>query len=283
MKLTSSHSKMRIVAILAFSLISFISSGQSNLEKFTPSVLLQKGQTEFSILNNFYTQKSARNADGNKFSLPFRQSFLNNSFSFLYGVSSNSKVNIGVETTVSTGIYEGQSSITSLASIGPKIKWSPGINNLSVQSTFLIPASNNLESPVFVAHDRYSWINQLFYDKALSQKWRLFMEVALWYRFKNNVAQNSHFFRTPISAILSFFPSSKFVLFANTQYAPRFETLKDGDLEAFGQTQWYNLFGFGAKYQISNKVGFELSYANFLRSRNDGAGQVFNLGIRLIN
>ena len=51
----------------------------------------------------------------------------------------------------------------------------------------------------------------------------------------------------------------------------------------FGLSQWFTQAGLGVKYQITTSIGLELSYGNFLLSRNDGAGYNVNFGIRYIH
>ena len=67
------------------------------------------------------------------------------------------------------------------------------------------------------------------------------------------------------------------------RHPPAFGNLVGTNQETFGQLRWFTQIGIGAKYQLTQSVGVEVSYGNFLNSRNDGAGQVVNLGIRIIN
>ena len=155
-------------------------------------------------------------------------------------------------------------------------------SNLSVRSAFWFPGAKNLEdrNGTFVAHDRYTWFNQVFYDMELNTSWRLFVEADFIYRIARR-ADQENFFRTPLTGILSYFlPSGKASLFALYQYSPRFERVSNGFDEQFGLAQWFQQAGVGLKYQLNNKLEMELSYSNFFASRNDGGGQTFNLGFR---
>lgn len=265
----------------------------SNLQVFTPSVLLKKGQVELKSFYNIYTQSKIRNGEGDRIDLDGRQSFFNVQYSFNYGVSKSAKFNLGLDVIVSSfsnGSFlspvfqSGDQSEVALASFGPAIRFTPfkKLSNLSVRSAFWFPGANNLEdrNGAFVAHDRYTWFNQIFYDMELNTSWRLFVEADFIYRIARRDDQEN-FFRTPVTGILSYFlPSGKASLFALYQYSPRFENVSNGFDEQFGLAQWFQQAGIGLKYQLNNKLEMELSYSNFFASRNDGGGQTFNLGFR---
>lgn len=285
-----------IYAGLLFIFSAQIAVSQSNLQTYTPSVLLQKGQIEYNLFNSLYSQTKIRDVIGHDVPLGERQSFLRNTFALLYGISENKKINIGFETNLVTARYttpdksifsffgksQGDYKKTMLSSIGPKIKITPfeNIGFLSIQSTLLFPVSN-VEEGRFTDHDRTSWITQVFFDKSLSDKMRLFLEIGLLYRFKKLEAHNN-FFRTPFSAIISYFPTSKSTIFGSFQHAPAFGKVFSETSSKFGQIRWFSTLGLGAKYQVTNSLGLELSYSNFFKSRNDGAGSTINLGVRII-
>jgi len=267
----------------------------SNLLNFTPSVLLNKGQVELNSFFNIYSQDKIRNEEGENEALDGRQSFFNTQIQTTFGVSKSARFNLGFDLIVSSFsdgdspfspiLQSGEFNATVLAAIGPSIRFTPfkKISNLSVRSAFLFPGANNLENRDgrFIAHDRYTWNNQVFYDQKLSEQWRIFLEVDFIYRFAKTPDQVD-FFRTPVTGILSFFPSQKTSVFALYQYSPRFQTVSNGFDEAFGLSQWFQQAGAGFKYQLTNQLGFEVSYTNFIASRNDGGGSTINLGLRWI-
>jgi hypothetical protein len=267
----------------------------SNLLNFTPSVLLRKGQVELTSFYNIYTQEKIRNKSGEKVLLDGRQSFFNTQYSFSYGVSKSARLNLGFD-LLFTSFSDGNSLLSPLtqsgdfnqlvfAGFGPNVRFTPfkSIYNLSVRSTFLFPGGSNLENKEgrFVAHDRYTSFTQVFYDMELNSQWRLFLEGDLIYRFAKSDSQTD-FFRTPLTGILSYFPSPKASVFALYQYSPRFERVSNGFDDAFGLSRWFQQAGAGFKYQIASKTGIELSYTNFFASRNDGGGATLNLGFRYI-
>jgi len=271
--------------------------GQSGLQQYTPSVLLSKGQFQARLYNSLYTQNKIRDENGNPVELDQRQSFLINNFGILYGISGSSRLNIGFEVNISTGKYADASagvfnifssdfdqSVSLISSVGAIVKFLPlkNVERLSVQSTFLFPINGDkLESPRFVNHNRYTWFTQIFYDKNFSEKFNIFFEIDLLYRFKAEETQDN-FFRVPFGAILSYFPTNKWTIFLNLQHAAAYGTLTGVEEEVFGRLRWYTQLGAGVKYQLTPAVELELSAGSFLWSRNDGAGQAFNLGLRFL-
>ncbi len=272
-------------------------NASSNLTTFTPSALLSQGQYEIQSFNNLYTQNSIRDATGSKVNLNQRQIFLTSMLMFSYGISPATKFNIGLDVNINRARYtsgegnalrifgsaEGDYIKTVISSVAPRIKFNPisAIPRLSLQSSFSIPIGGGLEMPRFAAHDRFNWLTQLFYDKSLGTDWQLFLELDFLYRFKNQKFQDN-FFRTPASIFVSYFPLSKFTMYTMLQHSPAFGRLNVGEQSEFGRLRWFSQWGIGTKYQLTNQLGIELSYANFFASRNDGAGQTINLGLRFI-
>ena len=265
----------------------------SNLQQFTPSVLLRKGQVELISFYNIYTQRRTRNAGGDRVNIEGRQSFFNVMYNLNVGVSKSARINVGFDVLVSS-FSDGDSPISPifqsgdnnevvLAGFGPAIRFTPfkRLSNLSIRSALWFPGGQNLENRNgnFVAHDRISSFTQVFYDAELNANWRLFTEVDLLYRFSTREDQ-VNFFRTPVTGILSYFPNGKSSIFALYQYSPRYERLSNGFDEQFGLTQWFQQAGLGFKYQLSSRLELEASYTNFFASRNDGGGETFNIGFR---
>ena len=283
--------KWTFIGIISF-VFAFSANSQTNLEKYTPSILFSKGEWELNFFNNLYSQNTSRNAKGEILNLGQQQTFINSLLQFTLGVSNDARFNLGIDLMVTNAFYGKSSTDTgirisdgfhesALSGFGPRIKLSPiaSIPYLSIQSSLLFPITDDLESP-FIAHDRVTWQTQVFYDHRISQKWRAFFELGLLHRF--NHPSDEFFFRIPGSVFLSYFPTGKISVYVNSQYAPRFENVSNGFEEQFGLSQWYTLVGAGTKYQVLPSLGLELSYANFISSRNDGAGFTVNLGVRYI-
>jgi hypothetical protein len=277
--------------LFSFLVTSGILFAQNSLQNYTPSVLLSKGQMEIKLFNNLYTQTKIRDQDGNDIEIGGRQSFFNNQFRFAYGVSNEKRINVGLEINMTSAKYAGDNDTnkdfnkTLLSSIGPTIKFIPipNIGNFSIQSTFLFPVGGeDLEDPDFINHNRRTWFTQLFYDYSISDQLNVFFEADLLFRFKEEDTQ-TNFFRTPVSGIVSYFPTSKLTFYTLIQHAPLYSTVLPGGQEIdLGRISWYTQLGFGMKYQLLSSLELELSYGNFLWSKRDGAGQVFSLGLRFL-
>lgn len=270
----------------------------SNLQVYTPSALFSKGQFEIQSFNSLYSQKQIRDREGDLVELGARQQFLNSLWQFTYGISDSKRINVGLDINIARAAYHtadanslaifGGNTVydrTAFASIGPRIKFVPlpSVPRLSIQSTFWIPLAKDLEQPLFTTHDRYTWWTQIFFDRKVGEDFQLFLEASVLWRIARYHTQHG-FFRTPLSAFFSYFPSNKATVYAFSQYSPAYGKLYENDIAIsdFGRTRWFTQLGVGAKYQVSPKLGIELSYAHFIASKSDGAGGTLNLGVRFI-
>ncbi|MBL4707679.1 MAG: DUF547 domain-containing protein [Flavobacteriales bacterium] len=270
----------------------------SNLKTFTPSALYKKGQYEINVFNSIYSQQEIRDKSGETVKLGGTQSFFTSLIQFTTGINQSGRINFGVDVAIVKAKYSNQEESglavfnsegetfarTVLSSIAPRIKFKPfkSIPRLSVQSSLSIPIAKGQQKEGFVAHDRYSWFTQVFYDKSFGENLQLFLETDFLYRIKYNEANSQNFFRIPLSAFLSYFPSSKSTIYVFSQYSPKFETVSNSVESTFGLSEWFTQVGIGAKYQLTQKFGIELSYADFALSRNSGAGYNLNFGIKYI-
>ncbi|NJL11964.1 MAG: hypothetical protein HC913_02455 [Microscillaceae bacterium] len=266
-----------------------------NIQAYTPSVLLRPGQWEFKHFNNLYTQTKFFSGT-ERVSAGQRQSFLTSINQFFIGV--HPKFNLGLEVWLNSTRYDSENSSafktytfadnpnhrTALSYLGPKIKFAPFRNfeRFSIQSTFLFPIANNLtgneEKPgIFVADDRYLWINQFFVDWNLGEKFQVFAQVSTWLSLDRYPSDASNFrrFDLPLTAFLSYFPSPRWTIYLQQEFWNR-----------FNQNDTFSYFyqpGLGLKFQaVPGLLELEGSYTNFLLGKNEGAGQTFNVGIRLI-
>ena len=282
-----------------------VQAQESNLQTYTPATLFGAGEYEVNVFNSLYTQNKGRNRNGKEVDLTETQAFFNSQIQYTRGFKKFPKINIGIEMNITSARYgafdengvvdffKGGASFkkTLVSSIGPRLKFnvSKKIPRLSVQSTFLIPTSSKLQEEAFIAHDRYTWFTQLFYDRNLGKNFQIFLEADFLYRIKNkrtieNKNTNSrNFFRTPISSFLSYFPNSKSTVFVFVQHSNRYEVIENDFDKQFGLSQWFTQVGIGGKYQLTKSLGIEASYSNFVRSRMDGAGYSVNFGLRYIH
>ena len=282
---------------------------RSNIQYFTPSILLPKGKVEIKIFNNLYTQTAFRNGESQRVSLDERQTYFTGIIQFNYGISPTSRINIGFETdifAVRQDQNEGSSPLrvfgnnqdglnfnkAALGYFGPRIRVAPfrSIPNLSVTSTLLLPLRTDLElfdendNRRFLAHNRVSWWTQFFYDKSFG-KFQLFTEADFLYRFSTDQVSfdQDAFFRTPLTVFFSYFPTSRTTVNVNFQYSPAFaQRINDQGNKRWTYDRYFMQGGMGAKYQLTPEINLELLYTNFFASRNEGAGQTFNFGIVFI-
>ena len=306
---------MKKIAILTLALtLSFFSFSQvdddatkSNVQEFTPSKLLNKGQWDIKFFNSVYTQtKQTGEGTGESFDID-RQNFFTNTTEIYTGVSDNSRINVGVVLQVRSNTLAGQSVgdvfnfkdngndlRSGLTTIAPSVRIQPfkSISNFSLTSTFYIPVFRDnadiVNDNVFSYLDlrSYAWETKFFYDKTFSQnKWQVFTEVDFKYNFGDKDAdanENSserfanNSLNLPVSAFLSYFPNSKSTIFVNAQQAFLLDLGND-----FAQNA--TTLGFGGKYQITKAINLEASYGKIVRGNNfQGLGNTFSVGVRAL-
>ncbi len=295
-----------------------VDGASSNLTKFTPSKLFAQGQFEIQSFNTIYSQVSTR--DRNGVVVPSdRTNIFTSRLATTFGVSKSSRFNLGVDLILnggSVGTRENSSILQlfgsedrnvdtrryDLTNINFRLKFVPfkKFTFYSVQLGLQVPVSNNLEGAAapggngsFLALNRYVFNAQFFYDFKLTNKLRLFYEFSSQFLPKRNdeVFKQSNFLDFPSTLILNYFPTNKISLFVLGQYFTRYGNTAanlEGIPDKFGLLQRITQVGFGAKYQATDQLGFELSYGNFVGGRgftniDAGAGSLINFGIRFIN
>ncbi|ADV48271.1 hypothetical protein I2486_04670 [Cellulophaga sp. E16_2] len=261
--------------------------GKSNIQQYTPSKLIGKGQLDVKWFNNLYTQTESTFTDGKE---P-RQTFFTSSLEAYTGVGENKRWNLGVILEFRSNVindrnaldvfkFDGEdtSARSGLTSIAPSVKFVPftAVNNFSIQSSFFIPlVDNETENGVFLDQKGYTWQNRFFYDYTFpGDKWQLFSELnsELHFGDKEESFANNSLSLTP-GLFLSYFPTSKFTVLALAQHSQRLDLGND-----FSQD--FTAVGGGAKYQLTKALNLELLYTNFVRGNNTGLGETFNLGLR---
>ncbi|WP_196889669.1 DUF547 domain-containing protein [Aureivirga sp. CE67] len=264
----------------------------SNIQVFTPSKLLKKGQWDFKIFNNLYTQTQFTDSDG-KVHDSDRENYFTTTLEVYTGISKSSRINVGVIANVKSNSRGGESATSvfrfknekdvsafGLTSIAPSIKIQPfkNVSNFSFQSSFFIPlVKNESKDGVFLDKKSYVWETRFYYDYSFGRdKFQFFGEVDFQYNFgkkEESFANNS--LGLPVSAFLSYFPSDIITVYINAQHYELFDLGSN-----FSQN--YTLAGFGAKFQVTPSLNLETSVSKFLRGRDAGLGQTFNLGLRYI-
>lgn len=278
-------------------------SETSNIQEYTPSKLLKKGQWDIKFFNSIYTQTEQTDARSKSQTID-RQTFFTNTTEIYTGVSTTSRVNVGLIFQVRANTYGGAGALevlnfkdnttdarSGLTTIAPSIRVQPfkNISNFSFTSSFYIPVFEDVPNAPYLDKRSFFWETKFFYDKTFGgDKWQIFTEADLGFNFGEksvdaNVADanigerfanNSLFL--PLSAFLSYFPSSKSTIFVNTQQAFLIDLGND-----FSQN--YTQVGLGGKYQLTKVFNIEASFGKIVRGSNfQGLGQTFSLGIRAI-
>ncbi len=264
---------------------------ESNIQKYTPSKLIGKGQWDVKWFNNLYTQTKSANVDGDKNKNEDRATFFTSTLELYTGVGENKRWNMGLILEARSNAVGGRDALdvfkfdgenntarSGLTSIAPSVKFVPlaSVSNFSIQSSLFIPlVDNESENGVFLDQKGFTWQNRLFYDYTFpGNKWQLFTEFTTEYHFgkkEESFANNSLSINPGI--FLSYFPSSKFTVLSLVQHSSRVN-LSDSIKQNF------TAVGGGAKYQLSNALNLEVLYTNFVRGNNTGLGETFNIGIR---
>jgi len=263
------------------------------LQEFTPAALLYPGQYEIKLFNNLYTQTSFFNQDSEEQNQNSRSTFNTLLTSFLYGISNS--INIGFDLWIRSvknddknesplnvfDLKNTSTSRTAISSFGPKIKFDPFsdgfLDGFSVQSSFLIPLASNLEggdNQPFLDFDSFLWLNQFYYDKSLSNELSFFGEVDTWFRIDRNLEGKSNSIQIPVKGFLSYYLTDNITFYGMTEFSYKFG---EGD-----NTSFYSQAGLGAKYQIFNGIELEGLFTKFYLGNNSGAGNTYNLGIRIV-
>ncbi|AQS93842.1 hypothetical protein BXQ17_07125 [Polaribacter sp. BM10] len=259
---------------------------KSNVQTYTPSKLLNKGQWDIKFFNNLYTETKGK-FNGVKADKA-RENYFTSTLEVFTGVSENNRINVGVlleyrSNTIggrsATAVFDLGNDITArkgLSSFAPAIKFQPleNVGNFSIQSAFHIPIiENETENGVFLDQTAYTFQNRFFYDYTLpSGNWQLFTELNTEYNFgEEDSFANKTFLLAP-GIFMSYFPSDKSTVLGFVQHAQRF-----GDF-----TQDYTALGFGGKYQLTDLLNLEVLYSKFIRGNDTGLGQSFNIGLRAL-
>lgn len=267
-----------------------VTEEKNNLQLFTPSKLLNKGQWDIKFFNGLYTQNRATGEKSSKALEILRETFFTSTVELFRGISGNNRVNLGIIFEYRSNTFEGanafsvfnfENSLTSrsgLSSIAPAIKIQPfkSIGNLSVQTAIHIPTFGGSDNEgVFL--DQSSWVlqNRFFYDYTFeSGEWQLFTELNTEYSFgdQNSFANNS-FLMAP-GVFMSYFPTQEATVLGFIQHTERI----GGNFQ-----QNNSAIGFGGKYQLTKVLNVEVLYSKIIRGYNfQGLGHTFSFGLRAL-
>jgi len=290
--------KTLFLLLIGFKFLALTSYGQEDTElksiqDYTPSLLINKGQTEFKLFNSLYTQTQFFNTENEKLDAAGRNNFFTSIIEYNYGVSS--KVTLGGEIwyrAVSNGssnsnpasvltFTNSSKSRSGINLAGFKIKFNPikKWKKLSVQTGILFsvisdPQSKYLDRP-FLDNNRHLWITKLLYDIKISPKFQAFTQLSTWVSIDKNLEDENTGIATPIDLFISYFPSKKFTIYLQNQFWP--------SLGSEGVSSYFVQEGLGVKYQLAKGVELESSYTAFVIGKDTGAGKTFNLGLRILH
>ncbi len=307
--------KKKIIVLTIFITITFSGFSQdeplpktSNIQEYTPSKLLKKGQWDIKFFNGLYTQTEVTDSENNSISIP-RENFFTNTTEIYTGVSKNSRINIGLifqtrsNTVGGAGVFEvfkfgdnGTDAKSGITTIAPSIRVQPfkNIGNFSVTSSLFIPIFEDRPNTIYLDERSITWETRFFYDKTFGQnKWQLFTEANFGFNFgEKTISENEIDITTldfnnieryannslllPLGAFLSYFPSSKSTVFISAK-----QTFLIDLGNNFSQNS--TALGIGGKYQLTNVLNIEASFDKIVRGFNfQGLGQTFSLGLRAI-
>lgn len=283
-----------LIVIAMFTLTGFSQEDnepqKSNIQTYTPSKLLQKGQWDIKWFNNLYTQTKGANSNGDVTKNLPRETYFTSSIDVFTGVSMSNSFNVGLLAEVRSNVvndrnaldvfsFDGQigTARSGLTSIAPAIKFNPlkNVSNFTMQSAFHIPLiGNESENGVYLDQTAFTFQNRFFYDYTFpSSDWQLFTELNTEYNFGEETSYANNTFVLAPGVFLSYFPNQEFTVLGFVQHQQRMGDFTHQD---------YTAFGFGGKYQLSKTLNLELLYSNFVRGKNTGLGQSFNIGIRAL-
>lgn len=275
-----------------------------NLQTYTAGTLLDKGRWDITLFNSLYTQTKS-NWLGVDFS-GTRETFYTTLLQATLGTSKNRRVNIGFDVSFrgsakrqddsfgtaldAFSFKNNDSTRVGISSVGPRLKWVPftGNTNFSIQSTFTVPTtrfnegkndpSGNLS---WLDWSRFTSWNQFFYTYTRS-KFQLFAEADILARIRTSKSQITHV-DVPATLIGSYFPTSKWTIYAIGQHNTRYTYNINPTLTTdFVVPMNYSALGLGLKFQPISNITLELLYTNFVRGVNTGLGETFNFGIKYL-
>ena len=120
---------------------------KSNIQKYTPSKLIGKGQLDLKWFNNLYTQTESTFSEGRE----ARQTFFTSTLEAYTGVGNAKRWNVGAILEFRSNVVADRSALdvfkfdgetgtarSGLTSIAPSVKFVPiaSVSNFSVQSSF---------------------------------------------------------------------------------------------------------------------------------------------------
>ena len=283
----------KISAVLLL-LISFTGNAQennddddkkSNIQTFTPSKLINKGQWDIKFFNGLYTQTRQTDEGSTARTIP-RQNFFTSTLEIFTGVSENNRVSIGGILEYRSNTFNGRDAlsvfsfdgVSGLSTIAPAIKWQPleNVGNFSVQTAIHIPTTGKEKGgDQFLDQSAWAFQNRFFFDHTFpSGNWQIFTELNSEYNFGADESFANNTLLLSPGVFLSYFPNDKSTVLVFSQHLQRLF----GNFQQNGTS-----LGFGGKYQLTDVTNLEVLYNKFVRGNNfQGLGATYSFGLRFL-
>jgi len=290
----------RISILLGLLFLNFLAFAQeedqdqeekNNLQVFTPSKLLNKGQWDIKWFNGLYTQTRETGRENSEGADVARSNFFTSTLEVFTGISDNNRVNVGGIIEFRSNTFGGRQALSvfsledtttdrkGISSIAPSVKVQPfeNVGNFSIQSSIHIPLleSGDEGNPNgFLDQTAWSFQNRFFYDYTFpSGKWQLFTELNTEYGFGDDQSFANNTFLVVPGVFMSYFPTQDATVLGFVQHSERF-----GDFQ-----QDNTAIGFGGKYQLTDVLNLEVLYSNIVRGYNfQGLGETYSIGLRAL-
>jgi len=275
---------------------------KSNVQEYTPSKLLKKGQWDIKFFNSIYTQTERTDERSTSVTVP-RETFFTSTTEVYTGISENSRINVGLIVQIRSNTFGGAGALdvfnfkdndaarSGLTVLAPSIRVQPfkNVSNFSFTSSVYLPIFEDRANAPYLDKRSIFWETRFFYDKTFGQdKWQVFTQADFGFNFGENsddadplnsnvgerFANNSLFL--PLGVFLSYFPSAESTVYVNAKQAFLIDLGND-----FSQNS--TSVGVGGKYQLSQVLNLEASFDKFVRGSNfQGLGQTFSIGLRAL-
>lgn len=258
---------------------------KSNIQTFTPSKLINKGQWDIKFFNGLYTQTKQTDAGSTAQTIP-RQNFFTSTLEVFTGVSENNRISIGGILEYRSNTFNGRDALSvfsfdgasGLSTIAPTIKWQPleNVGNFSIQTAIHIPNTGKEgQGDAFLDQSAWAFQNRFFFDHTFpSGDWQIFTELNAEYNFGADESFANNTLLLAPGVFLSYFPSNKSTILVFSQHMQRLF----GNFQQNGTS-----LGFGGKYQLTDVTNLEVLYNKFVRGNNfQGLGATYSFGLRFL-
>ena len=272
----------------------------NNERRYVISSAIPIGSYEMKIFNNLYSQKTG--SDG---IFTDRSSFFTTTITALYGFTN--RLNVGINTrwrkvrnhalpSLAFAVFgsgEDGGSRSGLTAFGPMVRWAaiPQWENFSIQSSYTFSIGDDLKgnsTDPFIDWNGAIWNTQFFNDFPIGDNFSLFTEVDfIWEDIGRDMQNEGVYFdnktSTPLTVILSYFPTLKTTIYALTGYAPSWSLENNNGESGLTINDYFYQGGIGGKHQFTPNFEIELLYSYFTTKflkDSEGQAATYNLGLR---